>query len=82
MEDLIKCIVKQQGRVHDITIYFSILIAYLEQSNWREAKKILTLIEHNSLDKDEHKVFLYLSFLYKKRKVAQIHKLSSYLSDC
>lgn len=82
MEDLIKCIVKQQGRVHAITIYFSILIAYLEQSNWKEARKILNLIQNNFLDPDEQRVFLYLSFLYDQREVVLIQKLSAYLSDC
>lgn len=82
MEDLIKCIVNQEGRVHSITIYFSILIAYLELANWKEASKILKLIKQHALDQDETKVFDYLFFLYKDRNVALIKQLVTYLSNC
>ena len=80
MEALIISIIQQEGRIHDLTIYFSILIAYLEQTKWLEAKKIIDLLEENELDTDEAKALAYLSVLWELEDIEKIASLTLSLS--
>ena len=76
MEALIINIIEQEGRVHDLTIYFSILIAYLEQAKWLEAKKIIDILEESPLDTDESKALAYLSVLWELEDIDKIASLT------
>lgn len=80
MEALIISIIEQKGRIHDLTIYFSILIAYLEQARWLVAGKIIELLEDNPLDTNESKALAYLSVLWELEDIERIASLTYSIS--
>lgn len=81
MEEIIRFVVCQKGRLRTPSFYLSILIAYLEDANWLEATKIHQLLQAMVLTEMEQDALTYLGKLLKSKDQVLILSLAHYLGD-
>lgn len=79
MKKLIKLLIEEEGIRRTPSIYISILLAYLEQCQWEEAKHILHVFQDLELKEEEKDAFLYLKDLIYARDTESISTLLAYL---
>ena len=79
MKRLVKLLIDEEGAKHTSSIYISILLAYLEASNWSEIERILRIFETLDLQAEEEDAFLYLRDLILSQDKEAIEALLMYL---
>jgi len=79
MKRLIKLLIEEEGAKHTSSVYISILLAYLQTSNWVEAKRSIRFFETIDLQAEEKYAFLYLKDLILEQDQEAIDALLTYL---
>lgn len=80
MKLLIKFLISRKQIETVAGIYISIVLAYLEEQNWREAKAIINILQEIILKPEEEQVLHYLQDIIQNHDEFERRRLFNYLS--
>lgn len=63
MKDYIRSIIMEKGIRSTFSIYISIILAYLEEYKWQDARRFMRILKGEPLEYEQKLVYYYLNEL-------------------
>lgn len=79
MQWIIKLLIDEEGIRSTPSIYISILLAYLENQNWKDASYTLNAFKSLEMQPEEEMAFLYLQDIITRQDTEMLEGLLCYL---